>query len=226
MNICIHYGFGDYVVCYGLIKELAKYSSTQINLFAVQHRANIHIDNIKRLYSSIKNVRIVTDDPKNWNDVIYVGFDDFFRAVSKNPKIRNQEYFYKHCGVPLKLLWENFYFERNIEKEKEVYYDILGLTDNEEYIVLHDDPERDLCIKKEYIKSDVKVIHLIEHQNISILDTLFLIEKSKELHVINTGLVPFVDQMKIVHESLNYHQYVRPLYYEQPILKMKWNIIK
>lgn len=24
MKICTHYGFGDYVICYGLIRELAK----------------------------------------------------------------------------------------------------------------------------------------------------------------------------------------------------------
>lgn len=222
MNLCIHYGFGDYIVCYGMVRELAK--TQDINLFAIPHRSPLHIENIKRLFSSIKNVNIVTDHPCNYENVVYIGYEAFFKAVEQNPYIQNQEFFYAQAGVAFNLLWDNFYFERDTKKEHEVYYDKLGLKDGEEYILLHDDPERGLVINRNY-PSDTKIIHLVDHQDVSILDTLYLVEKCKQLHVINTGLVPFVDQMRIEHESLNYHKYIRPLLFEQPILRMKWNII-
>jgi hypothetical protein len=70
----------------------------------------------------------------------------------------------------------------------------------------------------------MRVIHLVEHEDISILDILYVVEKSKEVHTFTTGLVPFIDQMNIKHNNLNLHKYVRPLPYDQPILKLNWNI--
>ena len=76
LYICIHYGFGDYVICYGLIKELAK-RYDKLMLFAIPHRSPLHVDNICRLYDSIPNVFILTDDPLNYKDVLYIGWDKF-----------------------------------------------------------------------------------------------------------------------------------------------------
>jgi len=222
MNLCIHYGFGDYVMCYGLVKELAK--TEDINLFAIRHCADLHIENIKRLFKSIQNVNIITAKTYFYKNIVYIGYEKFFDALEHGGRLQNQRFFYKQAGVPLKLLWSNFYFERDLKKEKEIYYDRLGLKDNEEFVFLHDDPFRGFEIKREHV-IDAKIIRLIDYQDISILDSLYLVEKSTQFHVMNTGLLAFVDQMKIKHKSLNYHRYVRPAWFEQPILKMKWNII-
>lgn len=224
LYICTHYGFGDYVICYGLVKELAKKYDNVI-LFAIPHRSKLHLDNIKRLYSSINNVQINTDKPNLYENVLYVGWHNWDAALQKNPTIQFQKFFYEQVDVPLNLLWDNFYFERNMDKEKEIYYDILGLKDNEEYVFLHDDPIRNYVINKKYITPNLKIIHLVELEDISILDTLYLVEKSKEVHMTTTGLVSFVDQMNINHNNLNFHKYVRPAPFEQPILRLKWNII-
>jgi hypothetical protein len=58
MNICTHYGFGDYVVCFGMIAELTK--REPVNLYVINHRAAMHIENIKRLYAPLKNVTILS----------------------------------------------------------------------------------------------------------------------------------------------------------------------
>jgi hypothetical protein len=222
MNICTHYGFGDYVICYGLIKEIAK-SHNVVNLFAIEHQSKLHIENIKRLYSSIKNVNVITDNPTQYKDVLYLGWDKYWEVVKHNSLIRFPEYFYKQANVPLELLWDNFYFKRDMKKEKEIFYDILGLKDYEKYVFLHDDPTRGFVINKRYLP-DIKTIHLVDLPEISILDTLYLIEKAKEVHMTNTGLVSFVDQMNIKHDNLNYHKYVRPMEFEQPILRLNWNM--
>jgi hypothetical protein len=120
-------------------------------------------------------------------------------------------------------MWDNFYFERDMNKEKDIYYR-LGLKDQEDYIFLHDDPERGFIIDKKYLK-DIKTIHLVDYKDISILDTLYLIEKAKEVHITTTGLVAFIDLMNIKHDSLNLHRYVRSSPFEQMILRLQWNII-
>ena len=223
LKLCPHYGFGDYVVCYGLVKELSgRYDN--IILFVKPHRSHLQIDNVKRLYSSIKNVQINSDDPSLYEDVFYLGWDKWQNVVDTNPLAQFQEFFYSEFNIPLSLMWDNFYFKRDLKKEKEIYYS-LGLKDNTDYTFLHDDPGRNFVINRKYIRSDMIVIHLIEYPDISILDTLYLIEKAKEVHMTNTGLVSFVDQMNIKHDCLNFHKYTRPLEFEQPILKLNWKII-
>ena len=84
---------------------------------------------------------------------------------------------------------------------------------------------RNFIIDRKYVSPDIKIIHLVELEDVSILDTLYLVEKSKEVHAFSTGLVPFIDQMGIVHNSLNYHKYIRSGLQDQPVLLLDWNII-
>lgn len=224
LYLCTHYGFGDYVVCYGLVKELSK-RYKNIILFARPHRSKLHIDNIRRLYASIENVKVITEDPKLYKNVLYIGGKKFLRAIRRDPSIQCSKFFYDQVGIPLNLMWNNFYYKRDLDKEKEIYYDKLGLKDKEEYVFLHDDPARDFIINMKYIKPNIKIIQLTDLMDVSILDTLYLVEKSKELHSFNSGLVVFIDQMDIKHNNLNLHKYVRPLLSDQPILRLNWNII-
>ncbi|RPJ56241.1 MAG: hypothetical protein EHM12_10615 [Dehalococcoidia bacterium] len=224
LYLCTHYGFGDYIICYGLIKELSK-RYDNVFLFAIPHRSKLHFDNIKRLYSSINNVQIITDDPAVYKDVMYIGWDYVNKAILKDPSIPFPQHFYNQAGIPLNLLWDNFYFQRDLKKEKRIYYDLLGLKDGQEYIFLHDDPVRNFLIDRKYINPDLKVIQLTPLEDVSILDCLYLVEKSKEVHMTTTGLVSFIDQMNINHDSLNLHRYVRPDLFDQAILRLNWNII-
>ena len=224
LYLCIHYAFGDYVICYGMIKELSK-RYDNIFLFGIPHRSPLHIENIKRLYSNIENVQVITGDPKLHDNVTYIGWDKYAEALKTDPSIPFTRFFYEQAGVPLNLLWDNFYFERDIEKEKDVYYNRLKLKDNETYAFLHDDPTRKFVINRAYITKGIKIIHLDEIADVSVLDTLYLIEKAKEVHIFNTGLLSFIDQMNIRHSNLNYHKYVRPSACDQPILRLKWNVI-
>jgi hypothetical protein len=221
LYLCTHYGFGDYVICYGLVKELSK-KYDKIFLFGKRHQTDWDLDNIRRLYSSIKNVEVIVDDPNLYKNVTYLGWHHFIRAQAINQSTQFQQFFYEYMGIPFNLMWDNFYFERDMIKEKEIYYDKLGLKDNEEYIFLHDDNKRGFIINKQYISPNIKIINtgIID---ISLLDSLYLVEKSKEIHIIPTGLVSFIDQMNIRHNHLNIHQYTRPE--NQIIVRLKWNKI-
>ena len=224
MKLCIHYGFGDYVICYGLVRELA-YRHEEVILFAIPHRSKLHIENIRRLYASIPNVRISTDDPHSYEDTVYIGWSEFSDAVKKGYNLPFPNYFYAQAGVSINKLWDNFTFERDMNREKEIYYDILGLKYGDVYDFLHDDPFRGFVIRREYVDPSVRTVQLTENEDISILDTLYLVEHSRRLHTFTTGLVPFIDQMNIQHNNLNLHRYIRPHAYDQPILKLNWNII-
>jgi len=219
MKLFPHYGFGDYVICYGLVRELAKQSD--VVLFVKKHLSELHLDNVRRLYASIENVEINANDPKLYSDVVYLGWDKFFKAVDEDYGLTATEYFYNQFNVPLSLLWDNFYFERDTEKEKSIYHSIV----KGEYVFIHDDKSRGFTIRDEHILKGVQIVRLNEHPEVSILDCLYLVEKAKEVHLSNTGLVSFIDQMGISHNNLNYHRYTRPAIFEQPLLRLNWNII-
>ena len=223
LYLCPHYGFGDYVIIYGLVKELSK-RYDNIVLFVKPHRSRLHVDNICRLYDSIPNVEILPNDPLNYKDVLYLGWDKFAEYIKTDSQTSFAKFFYDQAEVPINLMWDNSYFERDMDRELRIYFD-LGL-EGEEYVFLHDDPGRNFIINKNYVSSGMRIIHLIDLPEISVLDTLLLIERAKEVHTFTTGLVPFIDQMNIQHDSLNLHRYIRPLPYDQPILRLNWNIIK
>lgn len=231
--------FGDHCVCFGIVKEFVKRHG-EIIMYTDSCTQETR-DTNKRLYSSLKNV-VLSDEPyneeihqKNWgiaNTRMWI--DKCVPWIENSPSIpdwyddtwRFDVQWYYNARVNFRLKWDNFYYERNIQKEKEAYYDILGLKDNEEFIFIQEDKARNFILKKDSIRSDIKWINFSDFQDINILDVLFIIERAKEVHTFNTGILTFVDLMNINHESLNYHKYLRPMIFEQPVLLLNWNIIK
>jgi len=226
-----HTQFADHCMCYGFVKEFSKEYE---KIFMLTKKDPFHIGNIKRIFSSIHNV-IVSPDinffnkeiicDKNW----YASTDKWY----KNPMLPLLDeslifdrFWYKLANVSFNLKWDNFYFERDKKREEELFYDILKLRDGEEYIFLQDDATRNFIIDRKHIDPNIKLIEsskLLQH---SILDMLMLVERAKEVHVINSSFLSFIDLMNLDHNNLFYHKYTRNVPVEQPALKLKWNIIE
>jgi hypothetical protein len=219
-----------------MIKEFSKQYDT-ITL-TIKDNGPLHISNIQRLFSSIKNVELTTETFHGSYDKV-ISSEWWFQQISpwfQNPRLPytlgedmiGDRFWYKLAAVPFYLKWDNFYFERDTNKEKEVFYDIFQLKDNQQFIFLHEDPlnkDADRTIKRKYISNNYRVIEFPKYPNVSILDILYTIEKAKEVHVHNTGLLSFIDLMNIQHNNLNYHKYTRPNPVEQAALRLNWKII-
>ena len=244
--------FGDHVVCFGLIKEMAKYRD-QIDYYTdpISERS---LNNYKRLYSSINNVRIVeepivmiSDHESSVKMDIHVTFSPEWYAKMgpwlKDPSLpyhcnisqpdwfsedmKAESVWYTFQGFPLYLKWDNFYFERDLKKEKEIYYDRLGLNDKDPFIFIHEDPARNYMINKKYISLNYRWVELSKlPEDISLLDMLYVVEKAKEVHMFNTGFLVFIDVMNIRHDNLIYHKYCRDPFWDQPATRLNWKIIE
>ena len=240
INLYSYHGFGDYCVAFGIIKEYAKIHD---KIFCYTDKVDENsLKTRRRLFSSIKNVEIMSgvyDNVKTYRNLGIAHMKYWFDVVQPwydNPNLPAPDWFskdwlfdvvwYRQAQIPFNLKWDNFYFERDLHKEKEIFYDRIGLKDNEEYIFLHEDLNRKLCIKREYVNPDIRLIEFSKLSDINILDILYTVEKSKEVHTFNTGLATFIDLMNIQHSNLNYHKYLRPMIFEQPVLKLNWNFIK
>jgi len=244
MNIYTHECMGDHLICQGGIRDFANKSSEKIYVRTFKPGTQ-HFLNIQRLYSSMENVEVIpSEEAEKWDSYILFGstqewFDKVkywydYSIKDKRPFDLGEDmifdrYWYNLIGLPLSLKWDNFWFERIMEKEKEIFYDIMKLKDGEEFIFLHEDPhnkDEDRTIKRKYIDSNVCLINMEDYPDVSILDTGYLIQKAKEVHVINSSFRTFIDLMNINHNKLFYHKYTRANPVEQPAVRLNWNVIE
>lgn len=244
-------GFGDHCSVFGIIKEWAKYHD-KIEYYSGLPREKHTRENAIRLYSSIPNVEIM-DQPILWDKVLVdysisntYEWDLKVQPWDENPDLplgdnfgdnpeewRCEQQWYKNAGVPFNKKWDNFYLKRNLDKEKEIYYDILGLKDGEEFVFLHEDTTRGFeyssegyKINRKYVNTNIKTIELMNIQHISILDLTYTFERAKEIHSFNSGIAIFVDLILKTHDALFYHDYVRRKIFWRPTFKLNWKEIK
>lgn len=224
------HGMGDILICYGFIKEFSK-KYNKIYYYVVDP----HFDNTIRLFRSIPNVEItkciiINNLVQVHKNTLIVGWQHYTKALENNPDLHCDKFCYEYVNVPLEKKWDNFYFERDIEKEKNVFYNILGLKDEEEFFFVHEAEDKGF-LDRGYIKENVKIINPTHYPQVSLFDFLYTIEKSKEVHVVNSSFLTLIDIININHDNLYYHRYVKSLYprdaeFSQPTLKLNWKIIK
>ncbi|MDD5650799.1 MAG: hypothetical protein PHF86_10365 [Candidatus Nanoarchaeia archaeon] len=226
---------GDHILCYSIVKFYAKQYDNIILL--TRDLGSRHMENLRRLYSSLPSVSFIPF-PNHESTLLFIklnqdnnylifGHEDFVNALNSGKAKPFDEHFYETAKVPFNNKWDEFYFERDLEKEKDVFYNKLKLKDDEEFIFIHQDPAREYFIDKKYIDNTVKRIRLEDLQDICLFDFFYTLERAKEIHEINSSMLTLIDIMQLkVKGKLFYHKYVRGSFYEQPRLKLNWQIIE
>jgi len=224
-----HLGLGDHIIANGMVRTIVKkYDKTFI--FCKPN----NFKNVSRMYKdlshklkiinmnemSINLFRVLNPD----NNYIIVGGEPFWDIFNKKDnKLHIDEIFYQLANIPIENKWKEFYVERDLEKEKHIFYNILGLKNNEEYAFVHDTFERKITKR-------IPAIRIIKPDNkdIGIFDYLYTIEKAKELHCINSSFSCLLECM-LIDSNLFLHQYARTDSggdLELGILKANWKILK
>jgi len=237
MNILYIYQqtqIGDHILCYPIVRH---YSALYDKIFVfARPLGDRHINNVNRLYSSLPNVQIILSPDHNHtlnfmninpnNKYLVFGHEDYRAKLAIDPNTRFDKHFYEEANVPFEDKWSKFYLERDMLKEKRAFYDIIGLTDDEEFIFLQHDKTRGYEINKTYINEEIRVIDTTNYPDIGIFDFLYTIEKAKEVHEINSSFMTLIDMLQLREDGLFYHKYVRPSEFEQPHLKLNWKVIE
>lgn len=221
-----HLGLGDHIIANGMVRTIAK-KYDKVFLFCKPHNFN----NVSRMYKDLPNIKLILIEDLNYinsfrifnpkNNYIIAGGDPFWNIFNRpDNKFYIDEIFYQLANVPIENKWKDFFIERDFEREKNVYYNILGLKDGEEYAFIHDTPQRKII--KNIPK--IKIIKPI-NQDIGFFDFIYTIENAKEIHCVNSSFFCLCECM-LLNKNLFLHKYARNGDLELGLIKAKWKIIE
>jgi hypothetical protein len=134
---------------------------------------------------------------------------------------------YKFVDLKQEDWLDYFNFERNIEKENKLYYDVLGLKDGEQYSLVNrqfaSPPYTQICkhIKVETLGKYVEMSYLPEY---TLFDWCKVIENAQAIHTVETSLNYILEKLNPKCQLEMYSKYDPPSYGQvQHLFKINWN---
>lgn len=206
MNVIHNLGLGDHIIMAPYIKYLAVQHES-INLACYPHNK----ESVKSFYINHPNINLVPDDYEGeWN--IRLGYYGDNKQISNESFI---DWFYRQTESD-----RSFFLEYSPLKEasKRVGQHIVPVED---FIFVHDDPERGFNITN--INTKLRIIRPFKEG--SILRYASLIEKAKEIHVIDSSFFHLCEALPTTGK-LYYHQYARENSTNNYRFIKEWEVIK
>jgi hypothetical protein len=227
-----HLGLGDHIMCHGIVREYAK-KYDRVGLFSHVH----NYPSVSFMYRDLKNLTVIKGDdnfardfieknktatgPEKYDEVKIIGFD----LLDRDSGMSLERQFYKIAGVPIEKKWDSFYVDRDLKTEQALYD---RLDPKEDYVFLHEDATRDFTINRRKIDPKFPIIVADHVVAPNFFDYCTIIEKAKEIHVIDSSFMFLIDclQYENPNQRLVIHRYARENpKWKLPILKKNWEII-
>ena len=201
-----HLGLGDHIINNGMVRHFYKEYGA-VTLFSYKH----NVKNVQYMYRDLEKFQVIGVESdsqadyyiSNHNlDCLKIGFGDLSNVM---PELPFDKAFYKLAGLDFSVRFDEFYFERDLEKEKEVL-NALNPT-GEKYIFIHDDASRGFSIDMSRIETDYKVI--MNDKRFNVFDYISLIENAEEIHFMQSSFKELMCSYKLDKPILYQHNYVR-----------------
>jgi hypothetical protein len=101
--------------------------------------------------------------------------------------------------------WSKYlFFNRNHEKENHLYYNILGLKDKEEYLLLNPTYGTPPAINEKNIpfKTSKKIVKISMIPGITVFDWCKVIENASEIHMMDTCFTTIIEKLNLQTDNL------------------------
>ena len=216
-----HSGFGDQVMCNGLVRELTERENADITYLLVHPDTK---ESTIAMYSDDSRIQCVEEldaythnQPKygtwfspstpNENDLLPKYRESkIFMVGFKHLKPIYDQSFYECVGVPFAKRWSSFKCNRNKQKEKEL--ELLVNPSNEEFNLIQ--YQASIGVFQYEIPQNIKTIyfeptHSSNGELFNMVDWYGLIEKAKEIH----GVSSLVHFAASIRGSGFYHDFGR-----------------
>jgi hypothetical protein len=196
-----HLGFGDAVICNGMVRELCKVHET-VTVPLWRHNALSVVEMFLDLIQAGRFQYVTFDYPDEaalfryrdpWREqILNIGYagenfegqeDTFDRA------------FYRQAGMDFNVRWDSFKIPGIVEP--------LPLMTNGTSFV-HDDPSRGFVVRRDLV-GDIAVLH---RTRIPLLELCLAIQFASEVHVIDSCCLHLAESIK-TNGQLFWHKYAR-----------------
>src|SRR3989344_7490290 len=226
-----HLGLGDHFMCHGIVREYCK-KYEKVGIFCYAH----NYPTVSFMYRDLPNLTIIQGDDaaakefigqnasrsgkSKYDEVKIIGFQN----LNRNDGIPLEWQFYQIAGVPIEKKWDSFFIKRDFKKEQALFKKVAPKGD---YVFIHDDIPRKYVIKKELINKNYTMFTPGKESTNNIIDYCTIIEKAKEIHVIDSSFMFLIDCLPYSNpnQKLYIHRYARDNNeWQLPILKKDWYI--
>jgi len=222
-----HLGLGDHITANGMVRTITKkYDKTF--LFCKPH----NFKNVSFMYRDLHNLKLILMNDievrsfiklNPSNNYIIAGHEKFWEIFnSPNNTLQLDEIFYSLANVPIENKWKEFFVQRDIEKEKEVFKK-LNLKEGDIYAFVHDDLDRKITKNL----PNMKIIKP-DNKELLIFDYLYTIENATEIHCINSSFFCLIECIGIKKDKMFLHEYARTDIGKNTrgLIKSPWIILK
>ncbi len=222
-----HLGLGDQVACHGFVRDYcARYEA--VTIFASPHT----YESVRFMYRDLKNLTVLNVDhiaatryfdthASQFSIALKIGYD----KLDKTSGATVEQQFYQQADVDFEKKWSNFYVERDRTREEAFEKKI---TSESHYLFLHEDAERRFSIDRARIISRLPIIEAAAEATDNAFDYCTIIEKAREIHVIDSSFMFLIDCLPYQSEdqTIYVHRYARPNpAWHLPTLRKKWIIV-
>lgn len=100
--------------------------------------------------------------------------------------------------------WQQYFkFDRDLDKESDLYYNVLGLTDDSQFIFINNLYNTDIRNSNLLSKDtfDLPVVELKIIDGYTLFDWCKVLEKAKEIHTINTSINYIIDVLDTTYDE-------------------------
>jgi hypothetical protein len=188
-----HLGLGDHIICNAIVRNIRKKFTNKLFLFCKPQ----YFTSVSFMYRDI--------------DITIVPFDDvdvinFFKDIPLDQQIiighqylnvsgglSFDEAFYKQIGLSFDKRWNDFYVERDSNKEERVLNIIKPPYDG--YVFIHEDKNRNFIIDRTHITPNLGIVTPQDGLTDNIFDYLKVIQHAKEIHCIDSCFKLMIDSV-------------------------------
>ena len=199
-----HLGFGDHIICNGIVRNLAD-KHKDVTVLCLRQKKNLlefmYRDNKKIIIQEIETEKEALDMKSSLGERL--------KIIGHNCSGRNYKsfdrWFYAMAGIEYQNRFKEFYIQRDQGEEQRLFEKYVG--SEKEYAFLHDDPSRGFVIDRSRIRNDIKIIENNVNNNFFNYRKIF--ENATELHLMQSGIYDFTNNIPLKKPKIFVHKYVR-----------------
>ena len=154
-----HLGLGDCIIHNGMVRKTLEDNKDSKVYCSCK---NNNYENIKYMYRDSPNIVVLNMDDNETNEhlktthydkIVHAHFDNGTNYSYNN---YGDDAFYLNVGMDPKIKKTHFFIDRDMDREKKLYNEIVEEIGSDEYNFIHEKPEQNIIIDRNKIKTYIR----------------------------------------------------------------------